>query len=45
MLEASQRAPLEAVVWTTPRERASIGDLIHGRPLLLLFYLFDWSST
>ncbi|HET8556868.1 MAG TPA: hypothetical protein VFL58_06120 [Gaiellaceae bacterium] len=66
MLEIGQRAPLEAVVWTTPRERASIGDLLHGaasvggkaadarpehpacgggRPLLLLFYLFDWSST
>jgi hypothetical protein len=45
MLEALQRAPLEAVVWTTPRERVRIGDLIHDRPLLLLFYLFDWSST
>jgi hypothetical protein len=45
VLEVGQKAPLEAVVWTTPRERASIGDLIHGRPLLLLFYLFDWSST
>jgi hypothetical protein len=40
MLEVGDRAPLEAVVWTTPRERASIGDLIHERPLLL-FYLFD----
>ncbi len=45
MLEVLQRAPLEAVVWTTPRERASIGDLIDDRPLLLLFYLFDWSTT
>jgi hypothetical protein len=45
MLEVGDRAPLEAVVWTTPRERASIRDLIHERPLLLLFYLFDWSST
>jgi len=66
MLEVGEKAPLEAVVWTTPRERASIGDLIHGagsvggeaadarpehpafgggRPLLLVFYLFDWSST
>ena len=35
MLEVGDRAPLEAVVWTTPRERASIGDLIHDRPLLL----------
>jgi hypothetical protein len=45
MLGAGDRAPLDAVVWTTPRERASVGDLIHERPLLLLFYLFDWSST
>jgi hypothetical protein len=65
MLAVGEKAPLEAVVWTTPRERASIGDLLHGaasvggepadarpedpaygggRPLLLLFYLFDWSS-
>jgi len=43
VLEVGERAPLEAVVWTTPRERASIGEL--HRPLLLLFYLFDWSST
>ena len=45
MLGTGKRAPLEALVWTTPRERASIGDLIHDRPLLLLFYLSDWSST
>jgi hypothetical protein len=45
MLGAGERAPLQAVVWTTPRERASIGELLHARPLLLLFYLFDWSAT
>jgi hypothetical protein len=45
VLQIGDNAPLEAVVWTTPRERASIGELIHERPLLLLFYLFDWSST
>jgi hypothetical protein len=45
MLEVGERAPLEAVVWTTPRERASIGELLPDRPLLLFFYLFDWSST
>jgi hypothetical protein len=45
MLGAGEQAPLEAVVWTTPHERARIGDLIHDRPLLLLFYLFDWSAT
>jgi hypothetical protein len=45
MLQPGEKAPLDAVVWTTPRERASIGDLLHERPLLLLFYLFDWSAT
>jgi hypothetical protein len=44
VLAVGEKAPLDAVVWTTPRERASIGELIHDRPLLLLFYLFDWSS-
>jgi len=45
MLRTGDKAPLEAVVWTTPREKASIGDLIDDRPVLLLFYLFDWSTT
>jgi hypothetical protein len=45
MLEVGEKAPLDAVVWTTPRERAGIGDFLHERPLLLLFYLFDWSTT
>jgi hypothetical protein len=66
MLRAGDKAPLDAVVWTTPRETASIGNLIGpaaspadqaagarpehpasggGRPILLLFYLFDWSTT
>jgi hypothetical protein len=45
MLEPGEKAPVGAVVWTTPRERARIGDLIDDRPLLLLFYLFDWSAT
>ena len=45
MLEIGDKAPLEAVVWTTPRERASVGDLLHDMPLLMLFYLFDWSTT
>jgi hypothetical protein len=45
VLQVGDKAPLDAVVWTTPRERATVGELIHDRPLLLLFYLFDWSST
>jgi peroxiredoxin len=35
----------DATVWTTPRETASLRSLANERPLLLLFYLFDWSST
>ena len=45
MLGTGEIAPLGAVVWTTPRETASIGELLHERPVLLLFYLFDWSTT
>jgi hypothetical protein len=45
VLEPGESAPLEAVVWTTPRERARIGDLLDDKLLLLVFYLFDWSST
>jgi hypothetical protein len=45
MLEVGDRVPGEARVWTTPRERASIGQLLEGGPILLVFYLFDWSAT
>ncbi len=45
MLETGERAPLDVVVWTTPRESATFGDLVGNGPLLLLFYLFDWSAT
>ena len=45
MLAVGDSVPGQAVVWTTPRERASVSDLLGGGPILLLFYLFDWSST
>jgi hypothetical protein len=35
----------EALVWTTPQESATIEQIAHDGPILLLFYLFDWSST
>jgi len=35
----------EARVWTAPRERRTIGEIVHGGRALFLFYLFDWSST
>jgi len=44
MLEAGDRIP-EARVWTTPQERATIAEIAADGPILLLFYLFDWSAT
>jgi hypothetical protein len=35
----------DARVWTTPQESATVAEIVAGGPILLLFYLFDWSST
>ena len=44
MLTVGDRIP-EALVWTTPQETATIEQLVSEGPILLLFYLFDWSAT
>jgi len=44
MIEVGEQAP-SARVWLTPRDDAELGELSEGSPYLLLFYLFDWSST
>ncbi|MEN3342882.1 MAG: hypothetical protein V7644_2286 [Actinomycetota bacterium] len=44
MLAVGDRVP-EARVWTTPQESATISELVAEGAILLLFYLFDWSST
>jgi hypothetical protein len=44
VLNVGDRIP-EARVWTTPQEKATLGEIVAGGPILLLFYLFDWSST
>ena len=44
MLTVGDRIP-EAHVWTTPQESATLEQLVTEGPILLLFYLFDWSST
>ena len=44
MLEVGDRVP-DAQVWMGPREPVSLRELAAERPLLLLFYLFDWSAT
>jgi hypothetical protein len=44
MLAIGNKLP-EALVWTTPQESATLEQLITDGPILLLFYLFDWSAT
>jgi hypothetical protein len=45
MLAVGERIPASARVWTTPQESATLDQLVADGPILLLFYLFDWSST
>ena len=35
----------DATVWLESREPVTLRDLAAAGPILLLFYLFDWSST
>ena len=44
MLAAGDRVP-EAKVWTLEREQVALRALFADGPLLLFFYLFDFSST
>jgi len=44
VLQAGDRVPA-ASVWTAPHERTTLGDLFADGRVLILFYLFDWSST
>jgi peroxiredoxin len=44
VLKIGDRIP-DVEVWMGPREPVSIRRLAAEKPLLLLFYLFDWSAT
>jgi hypothetical protein len=44
MLDVGAPAP-SALVWLSPSEHAELSQLGAGGAYLLLFYLFDWSST
>ena len=44
MSRAGEPAP-DVRVWLTPNDDVQLGELAEGAPYLLLFYLFDWSST
>lgn len=44
MLGVGERIPA-ATVWVGPREQHTIEEIVADGPVLLFFYLFDWSST
>ena len=44
MLEVGERIP-DAHVWIAPREAIDLRELAAEGPILLVFFLFDWSST
>jgi hypothetical protein len=44
MLGVGDRIP-DAQVFLGPREALTLRDLVEDGPKLLVFYLFDWSST
>jgi peroxiredoxin len=44
VLGAGEPIP-DATVWLESREQATLRELARDGPILLLFYLFDWSST
>jgi hypothetical protein len=35
----------EATLFVGPREPVTLASLVEEGPILLVFYLFDWSST
>jgi len=44
MLSVGDKLP-EAKVFLGPNEPLSLAELVEDGPKLLVFYLFDWSST
>jgi peroxiredoxin len=44
VLAVGEQIP-DVQVWMGPRELVNLRDLAAEKPLLLLFYIFDWSGT
>jgi hypothetical protein len=44
MLQPGDTIP-QATVWVGPREQHTVEEIVEDGPVLLLFYLFDWTST
>ena len=45
MLGVGDRIPLDASVWLHPNEKHTFEEMVADGAMLLLFYLFDWTST
>jgi hypothetical protein len=45
MLEVGDRAPLDTRVWLGPSQPVTFREIVADGPILLFFYLFDWSAT
>jgi hypothetical protein len=45
MLGVGDGIPLDATVWLGPNERVTLREVVESGPMLLLFYLFDWTAT
>jgi hypothetical protein len=44
MLATGDRIP-DATVWLSSREQGRLREIAEDGPILLFFYLFDWSAT
>ncbi len=44
VLQPGDRIP-HVTVWAGTREPVALATLVEEGPMLLFFYLFDWSST
>ncbi len=44
MLDVGEQIP-DVEVWMGPREPVNLRELAREKPLLLVFYLFDWSKS
>jgi hypothetical protein len=45
MLQPGDTIPLDATVWLEPNQPVTLREVVEHRPVLLLFYLFDWTGT
>jgi hypothetical protein len=44
LLELGDRIP-EATLFAGPREPVTLASLVEDGPILLVYYLFDWSKS